>query len=82
MVDVRKSILKRLKELGRTRFWLAKQVGKHLTMPAVYQYLGGKSDMTGSNIERLLTVLDLQICSAPDTAADAKRRPRKSSNSH
>jgi hypothetical protein len=61
MVNVRRSILQQLKRTGRTRYWLAQKVEKHLTSPAVYQYLGGKSDMIGKNIEILLTALDLEI---------------------
>lgn len=45
----------------RSRYWLAQRVAKHLTMPAVYQYLAGKTDLTGSNIEHLLSALGLEI---------------------
>jgi hypothetical protein len=61
MVNVRKSILQQLKRTGKTRYWLARQVSKHLTPPTVYQYLSGKQDMIGSNIEMLMDAVGLEI---------------------
>jgi hypothetical protein len=61
MVNVRKSILQQLKRTGRTRYWLARQVAKRMTPPTVYQYLSGKQDMVGLNIEILMDAVGLEI---------------------
>lgn len=78
MVNVRRAILKRLKETGRSRYWLAATVSEEMSMATVYQYLAGKQDMIGTNIEKLLDVLRLTIVPAPDSARDSKSGVRRS----
>jgi hypothetical protein len=57
--DFRKTILEKLKKLGRSKYWLSEQLGGSPSRNALYVYLrdDGESDMTGSNIGRILDVL-------------------------
>jgi predicted transcriptional regulator len=59
MANIRRAILKALKDQKRTRNWLAEETG--IVPPAVYQYLNGKSDMGSKRIEKLMKALGLEI---------------------
>lgn len=57
--DFRKMILDKLKKLGKSKYWLSEQLDGSPSRNALYVYLrdDGDSDMTGSNIGRILDVL-------------------------
>lgn len=59
MVDVRKTILNRLKVLGHSRMWLAEQIG--VRSATVYDFLSGDSAAKVETLEKILTVLGLEI---------------------
>lgn len=59
MVDVRKAILSRLKQLKRSRHWLAKQAD--MRTATLYDYLTGKGETSSDKVEKLLSILGLEI---------------------
>jgi len=59
MVNVRKSISRRLTQLKKTRHWLAKETD--MRPATVYGYLKGDADVVTEKAERMLTVLGLEI---------------------
>jgi len=59
MTDVRKEIAKGLKRSGKTGYWLAKKTGVRLG--TVYDYLNGKTDMTGKLLGKMIDALGLEI---------------------
>jgi predicted transcriptional regulator len=61
MSALRKAITKALKAKRWTRYRLAKELGDEMTMPHVYQFLDGKSDMSTSAVEKVLEVLGLVV---------------------
>ena len=62
--DFRKQIAERLAKLGKSRYWLAQQVGGTPSESAIYDYLNPKSkrktDMGGDYIGRIIDVLDAE----------------------
>lgn len=55
-VSFRKKILKAIEKKGTTIAKLSRLADVNTS--AVYNYLNGKADMTGTNIEKLMTVLN------------------------
>lgn len=60
-MNIRKTVKARLKELGWTRYKLAKAVGRHMSAQSVYQYLAGEQDMRGENLSKMLDVIGLEL---------------------
>jgi DNA-binding phage protein len=59
VVNMRKVIIGRLKQLGRSRLWLAEQVG---VRPAtIYDFLSGKASAKVKTIETVLSVLGIEL---------------------
>jgi plasmid maintenance system antidote protein VapI len=57
--SVRKVIEARLKQLNKSRHWLAEEMG---VRPAtVYDFIAGRTAASGDTIERMLDVLGLEI---------------------
>jgi hypothetical protein len=56
---VRKSIIDRLAQLGKSRNWLAVTCG--LRVATVYQFLAGNQDMMTGKLEQMFKVLGLEI---------------------
>jgi predicted transcriptional regulator len=61
MSVLRKAIVKALKAKKWTRYRLAKELGEEMTMPHVYQFLDGKSDMSTTAVEKVMDVLELVV---------------------
>lgn len=59
IVDVRKAILSRLKQLKKSRHWLAKQAD--MRTATLYDYLTGKGETSSDKLESLLSILGLEI---------------------
>lgn len=59
MVSVRKAIFKRLREMKKSRFWLARESGIHPSM--VYTFFAGKRGVSVETAEKMLGVLGLEI---------------------
>lgn len=62
--DFRKLITERLAKLGKSRYWLAQQLGGTPSESAIYDYLNPRSkkrtDMGGDYIARILDALDAE----------------------
>jgi hypothetical protein len=60
--DFRKQITERLKRIGKTRYWLAEQLGGVPSSNAIYTYLNPRSrtDMTGEYIARILDAIEAE----------------------
>lgn len=59
MVNVRKSINARLKQTGNSKLWLAEQIDER---PAtIYNFLNGKKAIRSDKLEKMLSVLGLEI---------------------
>jgi hypothetical protein len=72
-VDIRADILRRLSELGWTRYRLASLRKPGISAAQIYRYLRGDTDLSGFRLGILLDVLDLEI----QTKAVSRRRDRK-----
>jgi hypothetical protein len=60
-MDPRERIKARLKNLGKSNYWLAQQVKDHMTPNTVYAYLRGDTDMKGENLGQVCMVLGLDL---------------------
>jgi hypothetical protein len=60
--DFRRQILDRLKKLDKSKYWLSEQLGDALSPNALYTYLreGSKTDMGGTNIAKIIDILDAE----------------------
>ena len=70
----RKAIEDRLAELGKTKYWLAKQLEGKVGMMTLYAYMSGKAT-TSEKVESIFKVLDLKV--TWDDEKPAKRRAVK-----
>ena len=62
--EIRRIILRRLDELGRSRYWLGKQAAENGVVgnrETVFRFLRGDRDSTSKVIAGLLKILDLEI---------------------
>lgn len=62
-MDIRKLVLKRLKRLKRSRYWLANQPGLSCRPETVYRWLRGDQDLTSGYLGEVLNCLDMRITS-------------------
>lgn len=69
-IDIRRVILERLEELGRTRSWLARHKRMDCHFTTVFRYLRRQSEINTDALARIMDILGLEI-SRP------KARPRK-----
>lgn len=58
--DFRTIILKRLKQLGKSRYWLAEKVGDSPSRTSIYEFLRGEHDLYSAHVAKLLDVLDIE----------------------
>lgn len=65
---IRAAIMNELRRRGRTRYWLAQQIG--MQPRAIYSVLG--RNMTISTAEAMMKALDLAVTPSP-----AERRPKE-----
>jgi len=59
MVNVRETVEKRLKRLGKSRLWLAQQM--KVRPATVYDFLNGNAEAKVETMEKMLSVLGLAI---------------------
>lgn len=59
IVNMRKSIAARLKKLGKSKLWLSEQAG--VRSATVYDFLSGKAAAKVETVEKMLSVLGLEI---------------------
>lgn len=84
-MSIRTTINERLRELGWTRYKLAKAMHPHLSVQGVYQYLSGRNDITGDSLQRMLDALGLTVAPAEPRLVEKPcgdptkgKKPRKS----
>ena len=69
----------RLKELGKTIYWLSCRAGS--SEPVVYRYLSGEAETSTANLAQMLSAVGLEIRQSPDFDPEApmpgSHRPRK-----
>lgn len=75
MADLRAEILKRLAQLDKSRYWLAKRA--KLDNTTVYTYLAGERDTNGENIGKMCEALGMEL--RPREAPKGKARPSRQS---
>ncbi len=54
-------VLKRLAQMGRSRYWLVEQMGEPPTRGTVYAWLNGSRDLPGRHLERMFRLLNLGV---------------------
>ena len=74
MIDMRRVITRRLKQMQKSRYWLAQK--SKVRAATVYDFLGGKMDVTAQTACKLLDVLGMEIrpSSTDDKPEKTKRK--------
>lgn len=58
-LDIRRIVRDRLKQLDKSQYWLAQQVG--MSKQGVWNYLNGRSDMNSGTLDKVLDALGLEV---------------------
>ena len=59
IVDVRQAILRRLKQLKKSRHWLAKEAD--MRTATLYDYLNARGETSSDKVEKILSILGMEI---------------------
>lgn len=71
-IDIRKIVADRLERIGRTQYWLAKQIG--MSRQGVWNYMNRKSDMNSETLDKVLEALGLEV-RPKDEPGRGRKRP-------
>lgn len=74
-MSIRKIIKSRLRSLGLTQYWLAKNAG--ISRQRVSAYLGGRNEMDTGTLETVLDALDLRIVGQDELLDSPAAKGRK-----
>jgi len=75
-MDIRKIVSAELERQGRSVYWLAKAVEKHMSNTTVYEFVKGEKQVTAANLGYVLDALGIKLTPGADPGASTRKPAR------